>query len=186
MTIEQICVQIDRRLAEARDEIMRLEAARDALGKGPDAAPAVAPGTTGAARPRTHRRARRAPRGATRQAVMSALVDGPAMTAGELAAATGLRREKIAPELTKLVEAGELVKADRGYRTPARRRDGDNRGCCEWRQRCRSAREVAGHDRARSRAGCRASHPRLTLHGLSSQRGATGSRLLTPALACPR
>ena len=118
MTLEQICVQIDRRLAEARDEITRLEAARDALGKGADTAPAVAPGTTGDTRRRTHRRARRAPRGATRQAGMTALVDGPAMTAGEIAAATGLRRETIAPELTKLVKAGELVKADRGYRTP--------------------------------------------------------------------
>ena len=117
MTIEQICVQIDRRLAEARDEIMRLEAARAALGKGADTSPAVAPGTTGDTRPRPYRRARQARRGATRQAVMSALVDGTAMTAGELAAATGLRREMIAPELTKLVKAGKLLKADRGYRT---------------------------------------------------------------------
>ena len=40
------------------------------------------------------------------------------MPAGELAAATGLRRETIAPELTKLVKVGELVKADRGYKIP--------------------------------------------------------------------
>jgi hypothetical protein len=37
------------------------------------------------------------------------------MTARELAAATGLRRETIAPELSRLVKTGELVKADRGY-----------------------------------------------------------------------
>ncbi len=118
MTIEQLCVQIDRRLAEARDEIERLEAARDALGKGTDTTTVPPPETIGNTRPRSQRREQRAPRGATRQAVLSALVPGPAMTAGELAAATGLRRETIAPELTKLVKAGEVVKADRGYKTP--------------------------------------------------------------------
>lgn len=41
------------------------------------------------------------------------------MTAGQLATATGLPRERIAPELSKLVKTGELVKADRGYKTPA-------------------------------------------------------------------
>ena len=41
------------------------------------------------------------------------------MTAGELATATGLRRGTIAPELSKLVKTGELVKADRGYKTAA-------------------------------------------------------------------
>lgn len=39
------------------------------------------------------------------------------MTAGQLATATGLPRERIAPELSKLVKTGELVKADRGYKT---------------------------------------------------------------------
>jgi hypothetical protein len=41
------------------------------------------------------------------------------MTAGQLATATGLPRERIAPELSKLVKTVELVKADRGYKTPA-------------------------------------------------------------------
>jgi predicted transcriptional regulator len=118
MTIEQICLQIDRRLADARDEIKRLEAARAALGKDADTTRALSPETSGGTRRPTRRRARRRPRGTTRQAVLSALVDGPAMTAGQLAAATGLRRETIAPELTKLVKVGELVKADRGYKIP--------------------------------------------------------------------
>jgi hypothetical protein len=41
----QLCVQIHRRLAEARGEIQRLEAARDALGKGADTAATLAPAT---------------------------------------------------------------------------------------------------------------------------------------------
>jgi hypothetical protein len=40
------------------------------------------------------------------------------MTAGELAATSGLRRRTIAPELSKLVKIGALVKADRGYTAP--------------------------------------------------------------------
>jgi hypothetical protein len=39
------------------------------------------------------------------------------MTASQLATSTGLPRERIAPELSKLVKTGELVKADRGYKT---------------------------------------------------------------------
>jgi len=118
MTIEQLRVQIDRRLAEARDEIERLEAARDALGKGADTAATLAPATRRNPPRQTRRRARRAARGTTRQAVLSALIDDQAMTAGELAVATGLRRETIAPELSKLVKTGALIKAERGYKTP--------------------------------------------------------------------
>ena len=55
--------------------------------------------------------------------MLSALADGQAMTASELAATTGLRRGTIAPELSKLVKIGALVKADRGYTHPARNRD---------------------------------------------------------------
>jgi biotin operon repressor len=54
-----------------------------------------------------------------RQAVLKALAGGEAMTAGQLAEATGLSRETIAPELSKLVKTGELLKADRGYKTAA-------------------------------------------------------------------
>jgi hypothetical protein len=51
--------------------------------------------------------------------VLDALGGGQAMTAGQLAEATGLKRDRIAPELSKLVKAGELVKAPRGYTTTA-------------------------------------------------------------------
>jgi hypothetical protein len=118
MTIEQLCLQIDRRLAEARDEISRLEAARDTLRQGANTAATPGPGTRRTPPPQIRHRARRAPRGTVRQAVLSALAGGQAMTAGELAATTGLRRGTIAPELSKLVKIGALVKADRGYTAP--------------------------------------------------------------------
>ena len=59
--------------------------------------------------------------GATKAAVLAALADGKAMTAGEIAAATGLGRATISTTLSKLAKNGEVAKADRGYRveTPA-------------------------------------------------------------------
>jgi len=120
MTIDELRRQAERRLTETREEAERLQAALDALGHGAGNAPAVdAAKPNRRPRPEASRRRRRAPRGATRQAVLEALAGGTAMTAGQLATATGLPRERIAPELSKLVKTGELVKADRGYKTPA-------------------------------------------------------------------
>ena len=57
--------------------------------------------------------------GATKAKVLGALsVDG-AMTAGEVAKATGLGRATVSTTLTKLAKSGEAVKAERGYRLPA-------------------------------------------------------------------
>jgi DNA-binding transcriptional ArsR family regulator len=58
--------------------------------------------------------ARLAPR-ATKHAVLAALADGSAMTAGEVATATGLGRASVSTTLSKLAKAGELTKAARGY-----------------------------------------------------------------------
>jgi DNA-binding transcriptional ArsR family regulator len=60
----------------------------------------------------------RAPLGATKSAVLAALSDGQAMTAGEVAAATGLGRATVSTTLSKLAKTGEVAKADRGYRRP--------------------------------------------------------------------
>jgi DNA-binding transcriptional ArsR family regulator len=68
-------------------------------------------GRSGASRSRT-----RAPLGATRNAVLAALSGGQAMTAGQVAAATGLGRATVSTTLSKLAKSGELAKADRGYR----------------------------------------------------------------------
>jgi DNA-binding transcriptional ArsR family regulator len=59
-------------------------------------------------------RARTAP-GATKAAVLDALKDGNALTAGEIAAATGLARTTVSTTLSKLAASGEIAKAARGY-----------------------------------------------------------------------
>jgi DNA-binding transcriptional ArsR family regulator len=58
--------------------------------------------------------ARTAP-GATKAAVLTALANGRAMTAGEVANATGLGRATVSTTLSKLTKTGELTKAARGY-----------------------------------------------------------------------
>ncbi|MDQ6606127.1 MAG: helix-turn-helix domain-containing protein [Actinomycetota bacterium] len=72
-------------------------------------APAAAAKADGAARVRT------AP-GATRRAVLAALKRDQALTAGEVATATGLARPTVSTTLSKLATSGEIVKAERGYR----------------------------------------------------------------------
>jgi hypothetical protein len=120
MMIEELRGQIEQRLTEVREEADRLQAALDALGHGAaNATPVDVAKPRRQSRAQAPRRRRRAPRGATRQAVLEALAGGNAMTAGQLATVTGLPRERIAPELSKLVKTGELVKTDRGYKTPA-------------------------------------------------------------------
>jgi DNA-binding transcriptional ArsR family regulator len=60
----------------------------------------------------------RAASGGTKNAVLKALADanGQAMTASEVAAATGLGRASVSTTLSKLARAGDVNKADRGYR----------------------------------------------------------------------
>jgi DNA-binding transcriptional ArsR family regulator len=72
-----------------------------------------APDATATASPR----ARTAP-GATKSAVLGALADGRAMTAGEVAAATDLAPATVSTTLSRLAKTGEVLKADRGYRRP--------------------------------------------------------------------
>jgi DNA-binding transcriptional ArsR family regulator len=58
----------------------------------------------------------RSPSGATKTAVLGALGKGDAMTAGDVAAATGLGRATVSTTLSKLTKSGEVTKAERGYR----------------------------------------------------------------------
>jgi DNA-binding IclR family transcriptional regulator len=76
----------------------------------PSAPSAQAPANPAA----TPARARTAP-GATKAAVLAALQDGNAMTAGEIAAATGLGRATVSTTLSKLATSGTIMKAARGY-----------------------------------------------------------------------
>ena len=61
----------------------------------------------------------RTARGATKAKVLGALSTDAAMTADEVATATGLGRATVSTTLTKLAKSGEAVKAERGYRLPA-------------------------------------------------------------------
>ena len=121
--IDRIRHDIQQRLELLLAEAEKLRGALAALDprerSGPTA-PARAtrrPATRGhppsAARPRT------AP-GATRTTVLAALASGEAMTAGEVATATGLNRGTVSTTLSKCVKTGEVVKAQRGYRLPER------------------------------------------------------------------
>jgi MarR family protein len=59
------------------------------------------------------RRAR--PPGATKTAVLQALSGGDALTAGEVATATGLGRGTVSTTVSKLAKNGEVRQAARGY-----------------------------------------------------------------------
>jgi sugar-specific transcriptional regulator TrmB len=56
--------------------------------------------------------------GATKASVLAALSKDGGMTAGEVAAATGLGRGTVSTTLSKLAKSGEVAKAERGYRLP--------------------------------------------------------------------
>lgn len=75
--------------------------------------------TRASARPAPSRgsNSRTAP-GATKNSVLAALEKGGAMTAGEVATATGLGRGTVSTTLSKLAKSGVVVKADRGYKLP--------------------------------------------------------------------
>jgi CRP-like cAMP-binding protein len=61
----------------------------------------------------------RTPSGRTRATVLAALSPERPLTAGEVAAATGLARPTVSTTLSRLAKSGEVVKADRGYQLPA-------------------------------------------------------------------
>jgi DNA-binding transcriptional ArsR family regulator len=61
----------------------------------------------------------RTARGETKAKVLGALSSDGGMTAGEVAKATGLERGTVSTTLSKLAKAGQVTKAERGYRLPA-------------------------------------------------------------------
>jgi DNA-binding transcriptional ArsR family regulator len=126
--IDRIGHDIQQRLGQLRDEAERLGRALAALdprekptrprSTRPIAASAATAKRRSAAPPQrtaTKPRARTAP-GATKAAVLAALSKGGAMTAGEVATATGLGRATVSTTLSKLAKSGEVTKAERGYR----------------------------------------------------------------------
>jgi CRP-like cAMP-binding protein len=125
--IDRIRQQIEDRLDQLLGEAEKLRKALAALD--PRGAPASSKPGTSSARPRPTASAprRRTPtrtrqptaRGATKASVLAALSGREAMTAGEVAAATGLGRGTVSTTLSKLAKSGEVQKAERGYQLPA-------------------------------------------------------------------
>jgi DNA-binding transcriptional ArsR family regulator len=130
--IDKIRRDIQARLEELLGEIDRLRrtlAALTSRGSEPASADRIPPaeprtasaGEASAQKPASSAaaptRTRTAP-GATKAAVLAALKDGSAMTAGEIAAATGLGRATVSTTLSKLAGSGEITKAARGYQIP--------------------------------------------------------------------
>jgi DNA-binding transcriptional ArsR family regulator len=65
------------------------------------------------------------PAGAARGAILEALAGGQAMTATQVAAATGLGRGTVSTTLSRLRRAGEITKAPRGYQVARERATAD-------------------------------------------------------------
>ena len=110
-----------RERSAPKPKTTRSQAAAKPAAKTPDA-PKQTPTRTRTRPARTTNRAsastRTAP-GETKAKVLAALSSDGALTAGEVAKATGLARPTVSTTLSKLSKTGEVVKADRGYRLPS-------------------------------------------------------------------
>ena len=137
--IDRIRHDIQQRLDQLLTEADKLRRALAALAPGERSAPK--PKTTGSQpaaktpaastqtstpkRTRTPRTAKgagastRTPPGENKAKVIAALSSDRALTAGEVARATGLARPTVSTTLSKLSKTGDVVKADRGYRLPS-------------------------------------------------------------------
>lgn len=122
--LDRIHAEIRERLAASRaavDEYERLQAALAALGETSDGGGTQAPRRRRAASAGAQPRARR---GANREAVLSALAERPGVSAGELAAASGVSRTVLYNLLRTLSRRGELVRQElpgggAGYALPS-------------------------------------------------------------------
>jgi CRP-like cAMP-binding protein len=117
---KQIEERLEQLLAEA-EKLRRALAALDPRGGSPPSPTATPRARSAPTRQRSTQTRRTRPRtapGATKTRVLGALTDGKAMTAGEVATATGLARGTVSTTLSKLAKSGEVVKAERGYRLP--------------------------------------------------------------------
>ena len=134
--IDRLREQIQERLDQLAGEADRLRKALAALDprssktptrKPPPRKPAqrtaskpTVSATNSAPARQTSQPAPRSPRrtapGATKASVLTALADGEAMTAGQVADKTGLARGTVSTTLSKLAKSGEVQKAERGYR----------------------------------------------------------------------
>ncbi len=132
--ISEIRRDIQTRLDQLLGEVDKLRKALIALG-GSDSSDSSAKSTSSTSKPRssatprasrarsgsgssTRARSSRGASGSTKGAVLGALSSGDAMTAADVAKATGLGRASVSTTLSRLAKAGEVTKAERGYRLP--------------------------------------------------------------------
>jgi len=149
--IDRIRHDIQQRREQLLAEAEKLRGALAALDprERPASPPARATDGSGPTRtrsptPATARR-RNAP-GATKSKVLAALGNSGAMTAGEVATATGLVRGTVSTTLSNCVKSGEVLKAERGYRLPERDAAADPKASA-----AEAAKPAAAHPRRRSR-----------------------------------
>jgi DNA-binding transcriptional ArsR family regulator len=123
--LERVLREIRERKDAARaavDEYARLERALAALDH---RKPRVAAKATTSRRARRRTRpAKRAPRGANRDAILALVRERPGVTTGEIAHATGIARSTVSPTLARLAGAGliervELPGSGVGFRAAA-------------------------------------------------------------------
>ena len=133
--IDRLREQIQERLDQLAGEADRLRKALAALDPRSSKTPTRLPplrksAQRGASKPtvsatksaarQTSQPAARSPRrttpGATKASVLAALAGIEAITAGQVAAKTGLARGTVSTTLSKLAKSGEVQKAERGYR----------------------------------------------------------------------
>ncbi|HET7380265.1 MAG TPA: winged helix-turn-helix domain-containing protein [Gaiellales bacterium] len=107
--------RLDQLLAEA-EKLRKALAALDPRGHQPPPRKAQPGRRTPVPPPAKPRR--RAEPGSTKSRVLAALSDGQPMTAGEVAAVTGLARPTVSTTLTRLAKNGEARRAERGYTLP--------------------------------------------------------------------
>jgi DNA-binding transcriptional ArsR family regulator len=122
--IDRLRKQIQERLAEVMAEAEKLRQALaelDDRGVTGSTKRARSPRRGASGRSRTQPRPRTPP-GATRARVLDALSAGNAMTASEVASATGLGSATVSTTLSKLAKSGDVRKAERGYSLPKSRR----------------------------------------------------------------
>lgn len=118
--LDRVRNEIRTRLTELRpavDEHARLDAALRALDTDDAGLSAVSPSTAAARRrasPDARRPSapRRAPRGANRKAVLRVVADRPGITAGELAAASGVQRRTLYSLLSALTKQQVLQRRE--------------------------------------------------------------------------
>jgi len=128
-TVRELQARV-KELAPLIDEYERLTAALAALGRLHDETAQAGPRRTPEAPKAQTQPAQRRPRGANRDAILSAVGERAGVTAAEIATATGIEKNVVYSTLGKLVRGGaveafELPSGRKGHRIPTARPESD-------------------------------------------------------------